>query len=311
MVGPLAILMMGLFLALPLPAAGAQDYRINFQADRTQVGIGECLNIYWDTDNVQTVYYNNQPVSGIAQHRIECPAYSTTYNLLVTTRDNQQILKQIYVDVANRPGNVNNNNMIIEFWAGRGQIKAGECVTVYWNTANVKEVYYNRQGVSGIHQSRTECPRESATYTLVVITRDNQQIHRQLYVQVSGSLDDRGDLAMRDGQMVDFDRKGRVSDDEDDFLWVWSGGEEGWIIKASNDRDLRLAVLKRGSSGTFDQVSRDDCRDRIRDRDSYQVDVGEDSIVCFRTGDDNYGKFRVTDIRSNNGRLEIDWRVWK
>ena len=89
MVAFLILFSLGLFLVSP---AGAQQaYNIEFWADRTQIWAGECINLYWDTDNVQSVYYNSQPVSGIDQTRIECPAFSTVYNLLVNTRDGQQL----------------------------------------------------------------------------------------------------------------------------------------------------------------------------------------------------------------------------
>lgn len=309
-----ALLTVGFFMAAPLSAAGVQDYKIEFLTDRIEVAPGECVNVYWDTDNVQTVYYNNQPVSGITQNRIECPAFSTTYNLLVTTRDNQQILKQVNIQVSDRPVTWNNwdaSPVIIDFWADRTQIKAGECLNVYWNTNNVQTVYYNNRPVSGIQQNWVECPSRSTTYNLLVTTRDNRQVLKQIDVQVSGSLSDRGDLDMKAGQMVDFDRKGQVSRDEDDFRWVWTEDERGKFVKANDDHDLRLAVVKEGNSGSFDRLSESDCREWLKRHDSDQVKVEEESIVCIRTDAGDYGKFRVDDIHRSDGRIELDWRIWK
>jgi hypothetical protein len=284
---------------------------INFWANQTQIRAGQCVDIYWHTENVREVYYNNQPVSGIQQRRVECPAWSTTYNLLVITRDGQQIHRQIEVQV-DQPAIWNGwySGVIINFWADRSHISAGECVTVYWQTENVREVYYNGQPVSGIQQSQVECPGESTTYDLLVITRNNLQILRQARVDVSGRLPDRGDVTMRAGQRVDFDDDGRVSDNGDDFRWLWSGGERGIIAKVDDDRDLLLAVLGRGGSDSFEDVSEDDCQELLDDEDSDQVDVSEESIICIRTDAGDYGKLWVDDVRRADGRLELEWRVW-
>jgi hypothetical protein len=311
MVAFLALVMLGLFLVTP--ASAQQDYRIGFWADRTRIWAGECVNLYWDTANVQSVYYNGQPVSGIGQTRIECPTASTVYNLSVNTRDGQQINEQIYIQVSEPPiGWVNpNNNMIIDFSADRTQIRAGECLNIYWNTANVRSVYFNGQGVSGINQTRLECPSQDTTYNLLINTRDGQQINRQIFVDVVGSSYERGTLEMDPGRMVDLD-EGDVSDYEDDFVWVWSGGERGRVVKVDDDDDLRLARVARDDSfGRFESLSLDECRDRIDDDDDDEIEIEEDSIVCVRTDNGDYGKFWVEDIRSTDGEIEIDWYVWK
>jgi len=307
----LALVMLGLFLTAP--AGAQQDYRIGFWADRTQIWVGECINLYWDTANVQSVYFNGQPVSGIDQTRFECPATSTVYNLLVNTRDGQQLNEQIYVQVSEPSfGWVNpNDNTIINFSADRTQIQSGECLNIYWNTANVRSVYYEGRGVSGINQSRLECPVQDTTYNLLVNTRDGQQLNRQIFVDVAGSSYDRGTLEMGPGRMVDLDEGGDVSDNEDDFVWVWSGGETGRIVKVDDDNDLRLARVARDDSfGRFESLSLDECRDRVDD-DEDQVEIEEDSLVCVRTDGGDYGKFWVEDIRSTDGELEVDWYLWK
>jgi len=308
----LTLFSLGVFLVSP---AGAQQaYNIEFWADRTRIWAGECVNLYWDTDNVQSVYYNSRGVSGINQTRVECPTSDTVYNLLVNTRDGQQINRQVYVQVSEPPtGWVNpNNNMFINFSADRTQLQAGECLTIYWNTANVRSVYYNGRGVSGIDQSRLECPSRDTTYNLTVYTRDGQQINRQIYVDVSGSSFDYGSLEMESGKLVDLDGGGDVSDNEDDFVWVWSGGESGRVLKVDDDDDLRLArVAEDGSLNRFDSLSLDECQDRLDDDDEDQINIEEDSIVCVRTDDGDYGKFWVDNIGSANGEVEVNWYIWK
>jgi hypothetical protein len=197
MVAFLALFSLEVFLVAS--ASAQQNYRLEFWPDRTRIWAGECVNLHWDTDNVQSVYYNGQPVSGIDQTRLDCPISSTVYNLLVNTRDGQQINKQIYVQVSEPPiGWVNpNNNIVVDFSADRTQLEAGDCLTLYWNTANVRSVYYNGEGVSGINQTRLECPSRDTVYNLVVNTRDGQQLNRQIYVDVTGSSYDYGSLEMR------------------------------------------------------------------------------------------------------------------
>jgi hypothetical protein len=312
MVAFLALFIWGFFLVAP--ASAQQAYSIEFWADRSQIWAGECVNIYWDTDNVQSVYYNGQPVSGIDQTQIECPASSTVYNLLVNTKDGQQLNKQIYVQVSEPPtGWVNpNTNMIIDFSADRTRIQAGECLNIYWNTANVRSVYYNGEGVSGVNQTRQECPSQDTVYTLLINTRDGQQINRQIYVDVTGSSYESGTLEMEPGKIVDFDENGDVSDNEDDFVWVWGGGERGRVVKVDDDDDLRLARVETDANfDRFESLSLDECRDRLDDDDETQIAIQEDSIVCVRTDDGVYGKFWVDDIRSANGELEVDWYIWK
>lgn len=306
----LTLLMVSFFLAMP---ASAQTYRIGFWADRTQIWRGECVNLYWDTNNVQSVYYNGRGVSGINQTRLECPATSTVYNLVVNTRDGRQINRQIYVEVsAPPPGWVNpNNNRIIEFSADRTQIRAGECLHVYWNTANVRSVYYNGRGVSGINQTRLECPDQDTTYNLVVNTRNGQQITRQIFVDVLGKAYEWGEAEIGSELIVDLDENGEVSGRADDFRWRWSGGEEGQVSKADDDDDLRLVYVDEGSRNQFEGLSRDECEDRLDDDDETRIEVEEETIACIRTDDGDYGKFRVDNIDSRDGRLEIDWYIWK
>ena len=46
---------------------------------------------------------------------------------------------------------------IIEFWADRTSINAGECVTINWRVENINQVFYQGEGVVGLG-SRQECP---------------------------------------------------------------------------------------------------------------------------------------------------------
>ena len=74
----------------------------------------------------------------------------------------------------------------INFVASRTTINPGECVNLAWDVSNIREVYYQNQGVSG-QGSREECPRTTSTYTLNVITTSGEQISRTITITVGDS----------------------------------------------------------------------------------------------------------------------------
>jgi hypothetical protein len=308
-----AIIITFLVVGLPGPAlAGVSDEPvIQFGASPTTIRLGECTTVSWNTANVQAVYYHGLGVSGINQSRIECPRETTTYTLTVVGRDGLQhdYAAQVIVDGhVSDPGQVGYG---IAFNTDRTQIQSGECVTISWNVINVQAVYYNGEGVSGDNQTRQECPRQTTNYTLRVAKLDGTEETRTIQIQVAGGSTPRSTLVMNDGQQVDFDRDARVSDREDDFAWQWTGGEQGVFAKSQNHPTLRLAPLRQGGADDLDGLMRDTCQDHLNRNDNQQITLIEQLIVCFRTDDGNYGKFRVKDIRSSNGRLELEWYLWK
>lgn len=74
--------------------------------------------------------------------------------------------------------------VIIEFWADRGTINAGECVTISWRVENIREVYYKGQGVVG-QSSVQECPAATTTYNLRVIRQDGIEDNRFITITVN------------------------------------------------------------------------------------------------------------------------------
>ena len=308
-----AVITIMLVAGPPGPAlAGLSDEPvIQFGASPTDIRLGECTTVFWNTANVQAVYYNGQGVSGINQSRVECPRETTTYTLTVVGRDGLQHDYGVQVTVDGHVSDPGQVGYGIEFNADRHQIQSGECVTISWNVINVQAVYYNGEGVSGDNQTRQECPRQTTNYTLRVVKLDGTEETRTIQIQVFGAATGHDTLAMFDGQQVDFDRDGRVSDNEDDFAWFWNGGEQGVFAKSRNHPTLRLAPLRQGSTDDLNSLTQETCRDHLSRNDNQQINLAESNIVCFRTDDGNYGKFRVKDIRSSNGRLELEWYVWK
>lgn len=73
----------------------------------------------------------------------------------------------------------------INFVADRTTINPNECVTLAWDVSNIREVYYQNQGVTG-QGSRQECPRATTTYTLSVVTTAGEQQSRSITITVAG-----------------------------------------------------------------------------------------------------------------------------
>ncbi len=61
---------------------------------------------------------------------------------------------------------------------------AGTCFTFYWSVANVREVYFDGQGVSGVGQ-REACPAASRAYVLRVIYPDGSSRDFPIYVTIT------------------------------------------------------------------------------------------------------------------------------
>lgn len=191
----------------------------------------------------------------------------------------------------------------ITFGADRTQIKSGECVTIYWNAVNVKEVYYRNQGVPGNNQGRTECPSFTEIYELRVVRLDGQVETRTIRIEVEGSGYRTSEIDL--GKGIDFDEDGKVSDKGDDFKWV-KDGDDYKIQKWDDDGDLRLVPI---GPVELDIVSEADCHyalNNINDRDSMRPFPG--LAACFRTDEGRIGKMRFDDVDND---ADIQWVLWK
>ena len=91
----------------------------------------------------------------------------------------------------------------IVFGADRTQIRAGECVTIYWNVTNVKEVYYRGQGVAGENQGRVECPSITEYFDLRVVNLDGTIDTNTIKIEVEGG--GYRSVEIDEGESVDFD----------------------------------------------------------------------------------------------------------
>jgi uncharacterized protein YraI len=191
----------------------------------------------------------------------------------------------------------------IVFGADRTQIKAGECVTIYWNVANVKEVYYRGQGVAGENQSRLECPSLTEYFELRAVNLDGTIDTNTIKIEVEGG----GYRAVEidEGESVDFDDEAEVSDDGDDFEWVKVSGERRFR-KWDDDGDLKLIPV--GPVDSLDLIRRQDCEwalDNLDDEDYIKPFGG--LAACIRTDDGRLGKIR---FENSDEEVDIEWALW-
>ncbi|MCB0083363.1 MAG: transporter substrate-binding domain-containing protein, partial [Caldilineaceae bacterium] len=133
---------------VPTPTPSSQP-NIQFSVDRSYIRAGECVNFYWQVENVTAVFFYAQGeqqagVGGIDQ-RSRCPTTTTTFELCVIERDNAQVVRQITVGVDNglapqiRRFDINPS----------GTINLRQCVTIAWEVAGqVSYLRIRRNGES-------------------------------------------------------------------------------------------------------------------------------------------------------------------
>jgi hypothetical protein len=191
----------------------------------------------------------------------------------------------------------------IQFEVDRTQINAGECVTVYWNVTDVKEVYYRGQGVPGSNQGRRECPSLTESYELRVVMADGRVESRTIRVEVEGTRYRTSEIDI--GESIDFDEDGKVSTNGDDFKWVIEEDDRRFV-KWDDDGDLRLVAI---GPLEMEQISEEDCRhalDTIKDRQRVTPFPG--MAACIVTDEGRRGKVRFDNVTND---ADIEWALWK
>jgi hypothetical protein len=191
----------------------------------------------------------------------------------------------------------------IVFEADRTRIQRGECVNIYWNVTNVKEVYYNGRGVPGENQGRRECPGLTEYFDLRVIKDDGSVETQTIRIEVEGGSFDTVEIELGEG--VDFDDDGDVSRDGDDFKWV-KDDDDREFKKWDDDDDLILVPV--GPVG-LEEIRREDCEWAVRhldDQDSIDPFVG--LAACFRTDERRIGKLRFKDV--DDDEVKLEWGLW-
>ena len=146
---------------------------ISFTVDRTNIQQGECVTFSWDVQNVQAVYFYPQGANwkdyGVPGQgsSVECPQYTTTYELRVVERNGAVQLRQITIyvtPVASAP-------TIALFSVNPPQVTAGQCVFVQWDVqGDVTSVTLTRNGAplwegAPFSGSVQDCPTDVGTNT--------------------------------------------------------------------------------------------------------------------------------------------------
>ncbi len=71
----------------------------------------------------------------------------------------------------------------IAFYADQTNLVAGQCTTIHWQVTNASRVSVDNAGVAA-SGSKQDCPRQTVTHTLQVVTLDNQTVERALIITV-------------------------------------------------------------------------------------------------------------------------------
>lgn len=194
----------------------------------------------------------------------------------------------------------------INFGVDRTQIRAGECITFFWDVKNVKEVYFKGEGVAGNSQARRVCPPWTDFYDLQVLKLDGTIESKTIRIDVEGTA--YNTIRMDIGEHVDFDRDGHVNDDDNnrnDFEWIKSNGERRFQ-KWNDDDDLELAPV---GPESLDIIRLEDCEWAIRNLEvNKYIKPFAGLAACFRTDRGRVGKLRFEDADDD---AEIQWSIWR
>jgi pSer/pThr/pTyr-binding forkhead associated (FHA) protein/uncharacterized protein YraI len=197
----------------------------------------------------------------------------------------------------------------IKFEVSPASIQGGECVNVNWSVVQVKEVYYQGEGVPGVG-GKQECPHETTIYRLRVVHLDNTEEVVDRTVEVINPVSSAGTITIDPNQTIDFD-DGVIPGD--DFRWKVEGGIR--LFEISNG--VQLAPMEQLVS--LSQLSRDACLNAKYD--TYTFIDGSDVITdpnnaltagrtaCYRTNQGRLGKLRFPAYSTQS--LTIEWLTWK
>lgn len=165
--------------ATPTVAATATptrpDWASVFWADKYAVPPGECTVLHWSVENVISVLFDGQAVTGNETRQV-CPTQTTTYVLRVTSSSGSQD-RTVTIQVAEA------GESPVAFTADPVRIAAGSCSTLTWSAVDVSAVYLNGQGVAGV-AAQEVCPAQTTDYELRVVSTTGVTTVKRLTVTV-------------------------------------------------------------------------------------------------------------------------------
>ncbi len=166
------------FTATPSATTNANVPFTTFSADSTTINTGQCTMLHWTSGNIQSIFLNDQPVTG-AENKQVCPPSTTTYTLLAHSVSGD-ISKQLTIQVTN------NGAPFTTFTADSTSINAGQCTMLHWTSGNIQSIFLDGQGTVGTLDKQV-CPTTTTTYTLLAHSASGD-ITKQITIQVTGSV---------------------------------------------------------------------------------------------------------------------------
>ncbi|MBN1995092.1 MAG: FHA domain-containing protein [Anaerolineae bacterium] len=198
----------------------------------------------------------------------------------------------------------------IEFEVSPTSIEeGGECVTITWNVTGVKEIYFEGNGVGG-SGNVTDCPKDTKTYTLRVVRKDNSEEIRERPVVVNNPIVSRGLITVEANQTLDVD-KGEIPGD--DFWWRVEPATRRFEVQAG----VQLAPMR--TVNNLKELTKNECNNA--DFSAYSFIDGSDVVtdpnnalvsgrsVCYKTNQGRLGKLRFPEY--STGALRVEWLTWK
>jgi hypothetical protein len=147
-----------------------------FTADSTSLTAGQCTMLHWTSGNIQSIFLDNQPVTG-AENKQVCPTAPTTYTLLAHSTAGD-ITKQVTIQVSG-------GTPFVNFTADSTTITNGQCTMLHWTSGNIQSIFLNNQAATGT-ENRQVCPTSTTTYTLLAHTVGGD-ITKQITITVNGA----------------------------------------------------------------------------------------------------------------------------
>ena len=201
----------------------------------------------------------------------------------------------------------------IDFNISPTSIQGGDCVTITWNVAEVKEVYLDGNGVSGTGNIQ-DCPQESKTYRLRVVKQDDSEQIQEIRVEVINpvSIKSSGVIVIEKNETIDIDDGDIPGDD-----FVWDVDDDDGDRRFRIIDDARLAPMP--NIGSLSQLSRSACLNANYDAYSY-IDASNSApdpnntlidgrSACFKTNKNRIGKLRFPEYSTDD--LKIEWLTWQ
>ncbi|MCR4406696.1 MAG: hypothetical protein NUW24_07220 [Anaerolineae bacterium] len=176
-----------------MPTLPPPQREIFFQADPPTIPAGGCTTLSWKNPDVQSTTLNGKPVEWYGSQQVCGLCAPQTYNLEVVWPDGTRDARTLTVNVTGScvtptatptqtPTPTAFPQATINFWADATMIPAGTCTTIHWQTANVRAVYFNGQGVAG-EGTYQACPNTTCEiYTLDVVLQDGSHDIRTLTI---------------------------------------------------------------------------------------------------------------------------------